>query len=208
MTIETAMVAPLESGDHLTREEFHRRYLAHPEIKKAELIGGVVYVASPVSDWHSEPHAICAGLLYAYAARTVGVQARIEGTVLLEDGGEVQPDVFLFRDPAPAGGAVRTSEGYIEGPPQLVVEIAASSATRDLHEKLRLYETAGVLEYLVWSAYERAIAYYCLRDGRYVRLEPDERGWIGSEAFPGLRFNLPAMLAGDGKAVLAALDQG
>jgi hypothetical protein len=47
----------LEAGDHLTREEFHRRYLARPDIKKAERINGVVYVPSPVRiDWHAQPH--------------------------------------------------------------------------------------------------------------------------------------------------------
>ena len=34
-------IPPLESGDHLTRHEFERRYQARPDIKKAELIEGV-----------------------------------------------------------------------------------------------------------------------------------------------------------------------
>src|SRR5687767_3807380 len=48
---------PLNSGDHLSRAEFERRYQAHPEIKKAELIEGVVYLPSPVRhDQHGHPH--------------------------------------------------------------------------------------------------------------------------------------------------------
>jgi len=44
----TINTPPLESGDRLTRQEFERRYQAMPNIQKAELIEGVVYVASPV----------------------------------------------------------------------------------------------------------------------------------------------------------------
>ena len=50
---------PLESGDRLTRAEFHRRYCARPDITKAELIQGVMYVASPVRHTvHGKPHAL------------------------------------------------------------------------------------------------------------------------------------------------------
>ncbi|MBI2762083.1 MAG: Uma2 family endonuclease, partial [Chloroflexi bacterium] len=47
----------LESGDRLTRDEFHRRYCARPDIHKAELVKGVVYVPSPTRmESHGEPH--------------------------------------------------------------------------------------------------------------------------------------------------------
>ena len=58
MTTLPTLFPVLESGDHLTREEFHRRYCARPDIKKAELVEGVVYVATPVRiGLHAEPHA-------------------------------------------------------------------------------------------------------------------------------------------------------
>jgi hypothetical protein len=41
-------IPPLENGDHLTRDEFERRYEAMPELKKAELIEGEVHMPSPV----------------------------------------------------------------------------------------------------------------------------------------------------------------
>jgi len=47
MSVHTKTTVSLESGDHLTHEEFHRRYLERPDIKKAELVEGVVYVSSP-----------------------------------------------------------------------------------------------------------------------------------------------------------------
>lgn len=42
-------IPPLENGDGLSRAEFERRYDAMPELKKAELLEGIVYMAAPVS---------------------------------------------------------------------------------------------------------------------------------------------------------------
>jgi Uma2 family endonuclease len=198
---------PLESGDRLTREEFHRRYCARPDIRKAELIDGVVYVPPfAVSEAHSDPHGDFVGWLYTYKTRTPGVELRIEGTIFMPGENEVQPDALLFRVPPPPGGARRNSANYLEGVPQLIGEIAASSATYDLHDKLRMYERVGVHEYIVWRVYDQRIDWFRLQDGRYVRIEPDARGVIESEAFPGLRLNVPKMLAGDDAGVLAELD--
>jgi Uma2 family endonuclease len=198
---------PLESGDRLTRAEFHRRYCARPDIRKAELIQGVVYVASPTRlGMHAEPHNWMAGWLFVYAARNPGVRVGDNATVFLAADVEVQPDVILFRSTAPPGGARETSDGYVEGPPQLVVEIAASSAAYDLHDKLEAYRRAGVPEYIVWSVYEKQIDWFRLRAGTYLRLEPNANGTIESEVFPGLRLAVTKMLAGDLAAVVAALD--
>jgi len=90
----------LESSDRLTREEFHRRYCARPDIRKAELIGGVVFVPSPVqADLHGEPHAAVVGWLYAYKARNSVVRVLDNATVLLDAEGirdEMQPDACLW----------------------------------------------------------------------------------------------------------------
>jgi len=198
---------PLESGDRLTRAEFHRRYCARPDIKRAELVEGVVYVSSPTRfEMHGKPHGAMTGLLYVYVARTPGVHLANNATVFLDADNELQPDVCLFRVPAPPGGARATAEDYIEGAPQLVVEIAASSASYDLHDKLRAYRRAGVEEYVVWQVLEREIIWLRLKVGEYVRVQPDAAGVIESSAFPGLRLAVAAMFAGDSQAVLAALD--
>jgi Uma2 family endonuclease len=155
---------------------------------------------------HGKPHGAMAGLLYAYVARTSGVQMANNATVFLDADNELQPDVCLFREPALLGGARVTEEDYIEGAPQLVVEIAASSASYDLHDKLRAYRRAGVEEYVVWQVLEHDIIWLRLKNGEYVRVQPDATGVIESSAFPGLRLAVAAMLAGDFQAVLAALD--
>src|SRR3954452_12290565 len=104
MATRTEAPVSLESGDHLTREEFHLRYLARPDIKKAELVEGVVYVASPVRfDAHGRQHAIVVGWLLAYVATTPGVELGDNSTVILDDANEIQPDALLFRVSGGAG---------------------------------------------------------------------------------------------------------
>src|SRR4051794_35849948 len=169
----------LEAGDHLTRAEFHRRYGQRPDIKKAELIDGVVYVPSPVRiDFHSEPHGAIAGWLYTYMALHGDVRLSIDGTVFLEGGDEVQPDACLWL-PGP-GGPRLTEDHYLEGAPQFVVEVSASSASYDLHEKKEAYRRNGVREYVVWRVLDNAIDWFELRDGTYVLRTPDEHGIVES----------------------------
>jgi Uma2 family endonuclease len=204
MAISTSAPVALESGDRLTREEFHRRYCARPDIGKAELVQGVVYVASPTRfQHHAEPHRLVIVWLDAYAAPRPQMKLAIEATVFLGPNSEVRPDACLFR---PSSGGVRiTEDDYLEGAPDLVVEIAASSASYDLHDKLEDYRRAGVLEYIVWRTLDRQIDWFSLVNGQYVRRQPDEHGVIESEVFPGLRLVVPAMLAEDRAAVLSAL---
>jgi Uma2 family endonuclease len=204
MATRTEAPVSLESGDHLTREEFHRRYLASPRIKKAELIEGVVYVPSPVRlSYHARPHGFVIGWLAAYVANAPEIILADNATVYLDDRGEVQPDAFLWR-PEP-GRARLTDDGYLEGAPQLIVEIAASSVSYDLHEKKEAYRRNGVREYVVWRVLDAAIDWFRLQDGEYVRVEPGADGIVESEQFPGLRLHTPSMLAGDLATVLARL---
>ena len=192
----------LESGDRLTREEFHRRYCARPDIKKAELVKGVVYVASPTRfTVHAEQHGIMAAWLALYALKTPGVRMGDAATVFMGDDSEVQPDVCLFREP-PAGGLRFTEKGYLAGAPELVVEVAASSASYDLHDKLEVYRRTGVLEYLVWRVLDGAFDWFRLQGEAYVRIEPDDNGVIESMSVPGLRLNVQRLLAGDFRAAI------
>jgi Uma2 family endonuclease len=193
----------LESGDRLTRAEFHRRYCAHPEIKKAELVEGVVYVGSPVRQIHGGPHAHVMTWLGVYEAQRPGLEMSDNTTVILDADNEVQPDAALWY-PDPAGPHL-DEDGYVVGAPPLVVEVAASSASYDLHDKLRAYRRNGVQEYIVWTVLDEDIIWFRLQEGEYVRVQPDTPGVIESSVFPGLRLNVPKMLAGDLAGVLAEL---
>ncbi|HET6382034.1 MAG TPA: Uma2 family endonuclease [Armatimonadota bacterium] len=200
---------PLEQGDRLSRAEFERRYEGRPEIKKAELVEGRVYLSSPVRyPDHGRPHADVVTWLGVYRAATPGVDGADNATVLLDDENEYQPDSFLRLEPAHGGRSRLTSDHYIEGPPELVVEIAASSASYDLHEKLRAYQRSGVQEYLVAQMYEERVDWFVLREGVYQPLAPDEQGVFQSEEFPGLWLQPSALWTADITALLAVLQEG
>jgi len=206
MAVTTNVPAILESGDRLTRCEFHRRYSERTDTKKAELVEGVVYVPSPLRMYHGEPHGLIMTWLGVYKSRHPELRLGDNVTVFLDAYNEVQPDACLFR--VLPSGPRQDEEGYVEGAPQLVVEIVASSAAYDLHDKLRAYRRGGVREYVTWRVFDRAIDWRRLHDGDYVRIEPDEHGIIENTTFPGLRLHVTKMLDEDLAGVLAELARG
>ena len=139
---------PLESGEFMHCREFLRRYERLPQVKKAELIEGVVYIGS---------------------------LTRVN------------------------------DDGYLAGPPELIVEVAASSASIDLRDKRRAYCRNGVREYLVWLVAEARLEWFCLEDDDYRSQLPDAQGVLHSRIFPGLRLPIAPLLAGDTAKVLTAL---
>ncbi|WP_293112395.1 Uma2 family endonuclease [Moorena sp. SIO4G3] len=204
------MVIPiLENGDRLTRVEFERRYQAMPDTKKAELIEGVVYVASPVRiTKHANPHGKIITWLGVYEAATPGVMLGDNPTVRLDFDNEPQPDAIMRIDQQKGGQSRISDDDYVEGAPELIVEIAASSASYDLHDKLRAYRRNGVKEYLVWLVQEQQFRWYELDAGEYVQQQPDQLGVVSSNVFPGLQLAVGALLAGEMQRVLSVLQEG
>jgi Uma2 family endonuclease len=202
-------IPPFENGDRLTRDEFERRYAAMPDGVKAELIEGIVYMAAAAvrAMHHGNPHALVITWLGVYHAATPGTYLADNTTVRLDLDNEPQPDILLCLDAAIGGQSRISEDDYIEGAPELVVEIAASSASYDLHAKLNMYRRNGVREYLVWQMYEEEFFWYRLEAGQYVAAVPDEQGLIESQIFPGLVLDVPALLARDLATVLAQLQR-
>lgn len=202
-------VPPLQSGDRLTCHEFERRYAAVPHIKKAELVEGIVYVASPLRfDQHAEPHSRIHGWLWTYQTLTPGLRLGIEPTVRLDWDNDLQPDIVLLLDEAVGGRAKLTGDGYLEGVPELVVEVAASSAAIDGGSKKHVYRRNGVLEYVIWQSYENRIVWFCLIDGAYQLLSADSDGIIRSQTFPGLWLAVDSLLNNQMIRVLEVLQAG
>jgi Uma2 family endonuclease len=198
----------LEAGDHLDQATFHVRYTAMPPNFRAELIGGVVFVPSPLRSEHGEYHALVIGWLTNYWIATPGTRVRDNATAILGDDSEPQPDAALVVE-CESGGQSRISEnGYATGPPELIVEVASSSESIDLHAKRRDYERAGVLEYVVVVLRQRVVRWFVLQDGTYRDMEADTRGMFKSSVFPGLWLDAPALLQCDGRQVMATLQQG
>jgi Uma2 family endonuclease len=200
--------ATLVAGDRLSRPEFERRYEAMPQLKKAELIEGVVYIPSPILIDHGEAQGTILGWLMNYGVATPGVQYAGNASVRLDLDNEVQPDALL-RLHTRAGGQSRISrKRFIDGTPELMVEIAISSASYDLHDKLKVYRRNGVQEYLVWRVLDEAIDWFSLTEGEYQPLPASADGIVRSRVFPGLWLAVPALLQGDLAAALAALQDG
>jgi hypothetical protein len=201
-------VPPLENGDRLTRVEFERRYNAMPDHVRAELVEGVVIMASPVRHtMHGAQHADLISWAVIYRAGTLGVLGGADATVRLDLDNEPQPDVYLLIDPA-RGGKARFEDGYINGAPEFVAEVAASTVSHDLGPKLNAYRRNGVGEYLVWRVQDAAIDWFVLREGRFDRLPPDPDGITRSVVFPGLWLDAAALLSGDLARVHTVLRDG
>jgi Uma2 family endonuclease len=197
----------LENGDKLTRAEFERRYHAMPNLKKAELIEGIVYMASPLRiTQHGEPHADIVGWLSFYKAFTPNLQLGDNCTVRLDADNEPQPDALLRIKIG--GQSTISQDGYVEDAPELIVEIAASTASYDLHQKLNVYRRNQVQEYLVWRFDDGQFDWFRLNNEEYIKLEPNNEGIICSQIFPGLWLDKVALLAGDLAKVLAVLQSG
>ncbi len=199
----------LESGDRLTRPEFERRYQRMPHVKKAELVEGIVYVASPLRyRQHGQPHSDIMTWLGVYRATTPGVYCADNTTVRLDLDNEPQPDALLRLDESVGGQSRISEDDYIEGAPELIVEIAASTASYDLHDKLQAYRRNGVREYLVWVVLEDEFRWYVLDEGEYRQQEADAAGCLSSPFFPGLVLEVKALLAGEMGPVLTRLQEG
>ncbi|MBD2384335.1 Uma2 family endonuclease [Cylindrospermum sp. FACHB-282] len=202
-------ILPLENGDRLSRYEFERRYTASPDVKKAELIEGVVYIASSVGfRHHAEPHANLIGWLGIYKIATPGVELGINPTIRLDQDNEPQPDGVLLIDQKLGGNSRLTADDYIEGAPELVTEISASSAAYDLHDKKRAYRRNGIQEYISWQILENKLDWFQLIESEYLSLQADADGIIKSQVMPGLWLAVPQLLAGDMVTVLAVLQAG
>ena len=199
---------PLAAGQRMGRVEFHERYEAMPPGTTFELIDGKVYqMPSPVTDLHGDGCGLASGWLNLYALRTPGVRVGHAGSVFLGDRSEVQPDLMLKVDPA-CGGLTRRQGRYLDGCPELVVEVSLTTQATDLGPKLAAYDSAGALSYIVFALDPAEIHWHARQGGRLVRVEPDADGLYRSAAFPGLWLDPAAWFAEDLPRLAATIDRG
>lgn len=203
-------IPPLQQGDSLTHAEFLKRYADMPENVKAERIEGIVYMpaAAVSAGFHGQPHADLLAWLGVYRAKTPGVGTADNSTTILDVDNDPQPDACMYILPSHGGRTKLTSEKYLQGAPELIVEIAASSVSFDLGAKLNAYRRNGVQEYIVHRTYDGEIDWFMLRDGQYEKQSPDGEGLCRSEMFPGLWLDVPAALDGRLADVLTTLQRG
>lgn len=200
-------VPPLINGDSLDQPTFHERYEAMPEGTRAELIGGVVFMHSPAKRPHSRNHGRIAMWLGRYEVATPGVEMHIDMSSLLGPEAEPQPDCCLLIAPE-YGGQTTEKESWTVGVPELVVEVADSTESIDLHGKKADYLKAGVKEYVVVALRQGRVFWFVNSDEALADHAPDTDGIFRSRTFPGLWLDATALLAGDMIRVLAATEQG
>jgi hypothetical protein len=198
---------PLVHSQRLNQAEFLRRYEATPPGFKAELIGGVVHVPSPLSRPHGRGSFRVTTWLGHYEARTPGVEGLENATTVMDELGVPQPDVQLRIVPE-CGGQTRNEGQYVAGAPELVAEVANSRRLIDLGAKRIDYERAGVKKYVVVTLDPQEVHWYVRRGKKLVRVRPGRDGLYRSKVFPGLWLDPAALLRGDLAGVLAALDRG
>jgi Uma2 family endonuclease len=207
--LQPRSIPELENGDRLTRAEFERRYDAMPQLKKAELIEGEIYIPSPVRHQrHGRPHSQVIGWLIHYEAATPGVQVGDNGSLRLDLDNELQPDAYLMIAPDCGGQARIDQEDYVAGAPELIVEVASSSVSYDLHAKMQVYRRSGVCEYVVWRVLDQQVDWFVLHEGRFDPMDRPADGLYRSTAFPGLWLDPTALLSGDLARVLAVVQDG
>ncbi len=195
----------LQNGDRMSRDEFHAAYEQTPEHFKAELIEGIVYVASPLRRNHGVSHVFLSTLLGNYWGQTPGVEAGDNCSLFLPYDNEPQPDLYLRIKPE-YGGQTRTSpDDYVEGAPELLLEVAVSTRSMALHAKKRVYQQSGVKEYLVAVPLAETIFWF---DLEHDQEQQSADGIIRSRQFPGLWLNPPAIWQQNHAAAMETLHQG
>jgi Uma2 family endonuclease len=200
-------VPELESGDRLDQPTFHERYLAMPPGTRAELIGGIVHMPSPLKRPHGRMHYQIIRWVGDYEDATAGVETLDSATNILGPENEPQPDVCLRILPD-RGGQTSEKDEYIVGAPELIVEVASSSESIDLHAKKADYERYGAREYLVVALRQQRVFWLVNQNDAFVDLAPGTDGILRSRVFPGLWLDPAALLAGDLARVRAVLGAG
>jgi Uma2 family endonuclease len=202
----TRTVPFLVNGQRMKQPEFHRRYEAAPPKEKWELIGGIVYMTSPLRYPHGNYDRKLGLVFELYSAATPGVDGANNVTSILGEESEPQPDLVL-RIARECGGTSWINDAdYLEGPPELIAEIAYSSLDIDMHRKRDDYEQAGVAEYVVVSIEEEELHWFDFRSGRPLR--PTREGFFRSRVFPGLWLDGAALLRRDSLRLMEVVQEG
>jgi Uma2 family endonuclease len=175
----------LENGERMDQKTFHERYEQTPPGFRAELIGGVVFESSPPKIRHGRSDHMISGWLFSYSLATPGTEGQNNTTTILGEESEPQPDSALLILESYGGQSRDGEDDYTHGAPELIVEVALSTRSIDLNDKLRDYEKGEAREYLVLDLRNRAVRWFENQGGRFVPIGPDEDGLYRSGASPG-----------------------
>jgi Uma2 family endonuclease len=174
---------PIRQGD-CTFEEFLDLI---PDGEKADLIDGVIYMASPDNTDASDLTGWLGAILYTFVEMK-GLGKVYQSRVAYRLGRKRGPEPDLGFVPKELEASRR--RGYIDGPPALAMEIVSpESVGRDYVLKRAQYEQAGVREYWIIDPDEQRATLLVLRQGHYEEVAPVDHV-LASEVVPGFRLDV------------------
>lgn len=196
----------LQNGDRLSQKEFHALYNEYPDHVRAELIGGIVYMASPLRARHGRNHAWFTTAFVYYEGHTPQVEVYDNTTIILDEDNEPQPDLHVRLQTEYGGQTTVTADGYIEGAPEFVCEISDSTRSLDLNSKRIEYQNAGVLEYIVLNIRDNRVHWFDFANN--IERFADSDNIIRLRTFPGLWIDTNALLERNLRRILSTIDDG
>ncbi|HEY7422658.1 MAG TPA: Uma2 family endonuclease [Gemmataceae bacterium] len=197
----------LVNGERMKQPEFHRRYEQYDEDEKWELIGGIVYKASPMLKLtHSNYDGEIGFVLETYRRATPGIQVMHNATAILDEESEPQPDLGMRILPEYGGQSQTSPNDYLQGAPELFVEIAHSRRNIAMYAKRDDYQRTGVVEYLVVCVEEQEVHWFHFPSDEMIR--PNRQGISRSRIFPGLWLDTTALLRLESARLMEVLQQG
>lgn len=142
------------------------------EDQKADLLDGVIHLASPENSEHNDL------LRWLTVVLDLFIEDRQLGRLTIN---KVAYRLSERTAPEPDLGFVATHRldrirrGYVDGPPDLAVEIVSPDGVdRDYEAKRRCYEAAGVLEYWIIDPLDHTAMFLLLEGDRFVECIPRE----------------------------------
>lgn len=151
--------------------------------QKADLIDGVVYMASP-ENWQANTLFVwLLSLLDAFnESRELGQIVATRVAFRLDITNAPEPDIaFVTKKRWPPN-----KPGYFDGPPDLAIEIVCpESVHRDYQQKRRQYQKFGVREYWIVDDIDQRLTCFCLgKDGKFREVRP-RQGKLHSRVLKG-----------------------
>lgn len=200
-------IPPLENGDLLHSCEFLRRYDRMPELKKAELVNGQVFMGHHVlASLHGAPHGMVSMLLGYFSAYTPGTTSYSRPTLVVDEGNVFQPDCVLCINNS--GRTWANEDDLLCGAPELVFEVSVGSTSLDVLAKKQVCERLGVLDYVVWCTLDARLHWFHREGERFVETKPNTAGLLCSRSLPGLQTPVADLLALNGLKVMTCLEEG
>jgi len=191
----------------MSSEEFLERWERMPALKQAELLEGMVYMASPIRIEHGYWDRRVSAWLSLFVDRVHGLGAATNTTVDLGERNVPQPDQIAYTKPE-FGGRSTVVRGVFTGVPELAVEVSYSSADIDHTVKKAIYSAASVEEYVVFDLLARKVTWWRLADGSYKKIPRGADGVRRSHVFPGLWLDERAFWIEDNERMFEVAAEG